>query len=168
MWNRYPWVIVFNIGSFFGCSKELKYLETLGENQDWHHAFWSRNNTHFAESQAEFCEESEYFYGSEDCIGNARTSAKWTWTMIVSNRLNRSATPVELSTFYRLYLNENQDRHLQYYSEWWKRNVSSLGLGLQAEWHSLSRVLFGWESRPLSTKEWTSGRHRRWWRSALH
>ncbi|TPX62180.1 hypothetical protein PhCBS80983_g00695 [Powellomyces hirtus] len=110
--------------------------------QRWHHAFWQENNKHFVEEKAAF--ENQVY-----------------------RKHNRSATPHELSTFYKQYLDTSFDRHAQYNKALWKENTRMLALGLRAElsglWRATGQIMLGldmWWHRMSQTIVRVGGGHR--------
>jgi hypothetical protein len=126
-----------------GLEKELEFWTCLQRTQTWHHEFWSLNNAQFAREKDDFIQA-------------------------FASKHSRTPTSEDLSLFYKSYLNENHQRHLEYYKQWWLRNLHLLRLGLKAEVLSLARVLMGdslvtkFTKKP-TTRDWTSGQYRPWY-----
>ncbi|KAI9209503.1 uncharacterized protein BJ171DRAFT_118897 [Polychytrium aggregatum] len=98
--------------------EEVAYLEALKDAQHFHHTFWTGNNQSFIARKAEF--ETEVF-----------------------RQHNRSATPEELSRFYKIYLDDSFDRHMLYNRECWKLNFALLPPYYRAQMAYFRRALLG-------------------------
>ncbi|KAJ3132456.1 hypothetical protein HK100_005297 [Physocladia obscura] len=97
-------------------SQEVKdYHAKRTDLQKMHHLFWEANNKHFMEAKQAF----------EDAV--------------LSNT-GVAATANDFSRFYKAYLEENQQRHMEYNQKWWAENWAMIGIALRAEFVPTERV----------------------------
>ena len=123
--------------------QEREYWSALSSTQKWHHEFWSRNNAQFAADKAQFIQDFKVAQ-------------------------SRAPSSEDLSLFYKTYLNQHHQRHLDYYRQWWLRNLHLLPLGLTAELLSLARLLLGDSlmrklTKKPTARDYTSGQYRPWY-----
>eukprot|EP00128_Syssomonas_multiformis_P011951 Colp12_sorted_trinity150504_noHs@21317 len=85
--------------------EELRFKKLQIEIQEFHHEFWTKNNTKFQQYKAKFIEE----HGGKDKV-----------------------TAEQLSKFYKDYLEENRKIHMAYNLKWWKLNAGLLMPAFQA------------------------------------
>ncbi|XP_063821454.1 COA8 family protein CG14806, mitochondrial [Ostrinia nubilalis] len=94
---------------------EKQYRELRTEVQSWNHKFWTQHNTRF------FQEREEY-------LKNNLPEGK------------QNLTADEMSVFYKAFLDKNWKAHLSYNKEWYKKNITLLGLALQIKIRKLFRI----------------------------
>ena len=98
-------------------TKSEKIWRNRRENVvEWHHRFWTDNNLDFEKS-------------------------KQIWQNNWLKETGNQPTSSDLSLFYKLYLDEAKDRHMEYNKRWWKENFAMLKPGFNGEFKRLIRWL---------------------------
>ncbi len=75
---------------------------------DWHHRFWTDNNLDFF-------------------------AAKTAFEQSIFERTGNAPTHLEMSEFYKSYLDGAKVRHMEYNRRWWKENFAMLGYSWRGE-----------------------------------
>ncbi len=98
---------------------ELVWRQRREAVVEWHHRFWTDNNLDFAR-----CKE--------------------TWQAAWVEAKGTEPTSSDMSIFYKEYLDQAKDRHMEYNHRWWRENFAMLVPGFRGEWKRLQR----WISSP--------------------
>ncbi|TPX61020.1 hypothetical protein CcCBS67573_g08955 [Chytriomyces confervae] len=100
-------------------SKEMPQTQLYNRQraaiQQMHHSFWAANNSHFEAQMAAF-EQKVY------------------------ERTGNQATHAEFARFYKSYLTENQQRHWEYNTKWWRANAELAVLALKSATASVTNA----------------------------
>ncbi|KAJ0180256.1 hypothetical protein K1T71_003660 [Dendrolimus kikuchii] len=94
---------------------EKKYRELRLEVQEWNQNFWTQHNLRF------FNEREEYLKKH-----------------LPEGKQNLTAD--EMSVFYKRFLDKNWKTHIQYNIDWYKKNITLLGLAMQVKIRKLCRI----------------------------
>ncbi|CAK1552662.1 unnamed protein product [Leptosia nina] len=94
---------------------EKKYRELRTEVQEWNQTFWTLHN-------------SRFFKERENYLKNNLPEGK------------SNLTADEMSVFYKAFLDKNWKIHINYNIEWYKKNVTLLGLAIKVKFRQLFRI----------------------------
>ncbi|CAG4906821.1 unnamed protein product [Colias eurytheme] len=94
---------------------EKKYRELRAEVQDWNQEFWTQHN-------------SRFFKERENYLKNNLPEGK------------SSLTADEMSVFYKAFLDKNWKTHINYNIEWYKKNITLLGLSIRVKLRRIFRI----------------------------
>ncbi|XP_022125251.2 COA8 family protein CG14806, mitochondrial [Pieris rapae] len=92
---------------------ETKYRKLRTEIQEWNQNFWTQHN-------------SRFFKERENYLKNNLPEGK------------SNLTADEMSVFYKAFLDKNWKGHINYNIEWYKKNLTLLGLAIRVK---LRRIL---------------------------
>ncbi|XP_041977010.1 COA8 family protein CG14806, mitochondrial [Aricia agestis] len=87
---------------------EKKYRELRIEVQEWNQNFWTQHNSRFFKEREDYLKKN-----------------------LPEGKTNLTAD--EMSVFYKAFLDKNWKAHLDYNKEWYKKNVTLLGLAIQVK-----------------------------------
>ncbi|KAI5646145.1 hypothetical protein NE865_01607 [Phthorimaea operculella] len=94
---------------------EKRYRELRLEVQEWNQNFWTKHNSRFFQEREEYLKKN-----------------------LPEDRQNLTAD--EMSVFYKAFLDKNWKTHINYNIEWYKKNVTLLGLAIQVKLRRLFRL----------------------------
>ncbi|KAL0893526.1 hypothetical protein ABMA27_013722 [Loxostege sticticalis] len=94
---------------------EKQYRELRTEVQSWNHKFWTQHNSRFFQEREEYLKKN-----------------------LPEGKQNLTAD--EMSVFYKAFLDKNWKAHIAYNKEWYKKNITLLGLALQIKIRKLFRL----------------------------
>ncbi|KAJ2952476.1 hypothetical protein O0L34_g6787 [Tuta absoluta] len=94
---------------------EKRYRELRLEVQEWNQNFWTKHNSRFFQEREEYLKKN-----------------------LPEDRQNLTAD--EMSVFYKAFLDRNWKTHINYNIEWYKKNVTLLGLAIQVKFRRLIRL----------------------------
>lgn len=94
---------------------ELRFREQYGAVQAWNQDYWSKHNAEFQRKKEEFTQHKLAEYKRK---GTPRDSV-----------------PIEdMASFYKSFLNDNHQKHMQYNWAWYRKNIGLLLPALLASW----------------------------------
>ncbi|XP_070377729.1 COA8 family protein CBG23705, mitochondrial [Dermacentor albipictus] len=94
---------------------ELLFREQYGAVQAWNQDYWSKHNAEFQRKKEEFTQHKLAEYKTR---GTPRDSV-----------------PIEdMASFYKSFLNDNHQKHMQYNWAWYRKNIGLLMPALLASW----------------------------------
>ncbi|KAL3197996.1 hypothetical protein MRX96_044572 [Rhipicephalus microplus] len=102
---------------------ELRFREQYAAVQAWNQDYWVKHNAEFQRKKEEFtrCKLAEY-----------RTQGS-----------PRDSVPIEdMASFYKTFLNDNHQKHMQYNWAWYRKNIGLLLPALLASWAYFYREVF--------------------------
>ncbi|XP_063360081.1 COA8 family protein CG14806, mitochondrial [Cydia amplana] len=94
---------------------EKRYRELRMDIQKWNHNFWTQHNSRFFQEREDYLEKN-----------------------LPEGKQNLTAD--EMSVFYKAFLDKNWKTHISYNIEWYKKNVTLLGLAIQVKLRRLLRL----------------------------
>ncbi|XP_050036473.1 COA8 family protein CBG23705, mitochondrial [Dermacentor andersoni] len=94
---------------------ELLFRKQYGAMQAWNQDYWSKHNAEFQRKKEEFTQRKLAEYKTR---GTPRDSV-----------------PIEdMASFYKSFLNDNHQKHMQYNWAWYRKNIGLLMPALLASW----------------------------------
>uniref|UniRef100_A0A224YWL6 Protein containing DUF2315 domain n=1 Tax=Rhipicephalus zambeziensis TaxID=60191 RepID=A0A224YWL6_9ACAR len=94
---------------------ELRFREQYGAVQAWNQDYWAKHNAEFQRKKEEFTHRRLAEYKAQ---GTPRDSV-----------------PIEdMASFYKTFLNDNHQKHMQYNWAWYRKNIGLLLPALLASW----------------------------------
>uniref|UniRef100_A0A0K8RMP4 Uncharacterized protein n=1 Tax=Ixodes ricinus TaxID=34613 RepID=A0A0K8RMP4_IXORI len=90
--------------------------------QDWNQEYWTKHNTDFQRKKDEFTRRKLEEYSRQG--------------------IKKENVPAEeMAEFYRTFLNDNHQKHMQYNWTWYKKNFGLLWPAIKSNWAYYSREL---------------------------
>ncbi|KAI1285008.1 hypothetical protein HDE_12345 [Halotydeus destructor] len=105
---------------------ERNYRIKRTELQDWNQSYWKEHNRAFFSEKEEYI-KSQLLKLKENASEDAR----------------HTVTYDELAHFYKRFLDDNNEKHVNYSREWYKRHILLLGPALRAYVSSTLKRYFG-------------------------